>query len=229
MTIKEFDTLYEQRHEPDSLNSCLKAVSEFNDSNIEQLTSKSDMEWLWRLAKVKHFQFMQERENNPKNAQIYITTAKKAAIAALKIDGDRIENVFWGATCELEEANLHGKVATFGVLGRAQRALDRACVIDESYHFGGPPRVLGRLIQLKPLFLGGNLDRALAFYNRALQIYPRNSTTLLYKADALISDRQPIAARKTLHFLLEESDSSNWKWETTRDKELASKWLNTRL
>ncbi len=229
MTISEFDAFYEQRHEAAALESCVAAVSRFTDSSLAEVTDKANMEWLWRLARLKHFQFMQARDEKPSEALAYIETAKKAANAAMKIDGDRIENVFWSATCELEGANLKGKAATFAILGHAQRALDRACVIDEKYHFGGPLRVLGRLIQLKPLFLGGNLDRALAFYNSALKYYPNNSTSLLYKADALISDRQPTLARKTLQFLISDADDTNWHWETARDKELASKWLDTRL
>ncbi len=40
-------------------------------------------------------------------------------------------------------------------------------------------------MHLKPLLLGGSVDRAIEYYRRALQIAPHNSTTMLYYAEAL--------------------------------------------
>ncbi len=74
---------------------------------------------------------------------------------------------------------------------------------------------------MRPLLLGGSLDHALDIYRRALQLAPHNSTTLLYFAEALLSDRQPGEARRVLNRLIEAAPDPDWTWEQTRDKTLA--------
>ena len=210
--------LWANRHEPPVLAQCDDFLRAQNDS----------FDWLWRRARLEHFLFMQN-ENTKEKSNLHIEAAHRWAQSALKTDEKRVESVFWAATCELEWAQTRGKIWAARALGHCEKQLDAACGHDESFHHGGPLRVLGRVIARKPLILGGNLERALTFYEASLRFAPHNSTTLLYKADALIRDNQPGRAKKTLRFLLEKSDGSDWQWETLRDRDLAAKWLQNRF
>ena len=84
---------------------------------------------------------------------------------------------------------------------------------------------MARITHFKPLLLGGSLDRALDVYRRALQIFPENSTTLLYYAEALIADQRKKLARRTLETIISAPEDADWVWEQARDKCKAEKLL----
>lgn len=219
MTIPEFDALWERRHEREIFDRCFEAAQ-----------TADNFDWQWRLARMAHFAGMQAQEENDNvSALEQFQIGKSAADLALNEKPRRVEASFWLATCELERARLKGPIAVAAILNRCQKLLERASGADEAFHFAGPVRVLGRIVQLKPIVLGGSLDRAMTFYERALQLFPRHSTTRLYLADALICDRQPKRAREELAKVLENSDAHNWVWETARDQKLARAWLDSRF
>jgi len=219
MTLPEFDSLWEHREDDANFGACFEAAQ-----------TADNFEWQWRLARLAHFAGMKAgEESDAAGALEQFSVGKAAADLALLEKPRRVEAGFWLATCELERARLKGPLAVAAILNRCQKLLERAMATDEAFHFAGPVRVLGRVTQLKPLVLGGSLDKAIAHYERALQLFPRHSTTRLYLADALLLDRQPTAARQAIRAVLEDSDSQNWVWETARDQKTAREWLQTRL
>lgn len=219
MNISQLDNLYQDRHQDGIAETCLQVLQE-----------GSAYEFLWRLARLQHFMGMRAVEEGVTEvARRHFQQGAAAGAEAEKQEGARVEGVFWHAVCDLEAARQKGKVATGLILGAAEKRLGRAAAMDEAFHQAGPVRVLGRILHLKPLVMGGSLDRALTFYDRALQLFPNNSTTLLYKADALLADRQPVAARRVISTLLELPLAPGWMWEGERDRRLAQEWLQTRL
>ena len=223
MQFAEFDALYANRHLTENLNvlqnELLRQIKPGTPDNYG---------WLWRAARLSHFNAMLAGDS-PDLARALFAGGAEQARSAAKLEGDRVEAAFWEATCALEAARLGGKVVAGLALGKAQKQLNRAAQIDERYHFAGPLRVLGRVTHLKPLVLGGNLDYALAFFERALQISPDNSTTLLYYADALIADNQPAKARSTLKRIIAADALEDWIWESERDRELARVMMAEKL
>ena len=221
MTFAEFDALYAERHLPANLRALEAALA----AHLQP----DNYGWNWRAARLDHFRAMQLQTENPGEARALFSHGAGCAQTAQGLEGDRVEAAFWAPTCALEAARLGGKLATAAILGRAQKQLDRAARLDEAYHYAGPLRVLGRVTHLKPLLLGGSLDRALAFYERALQLAPSHSTTLLYYADALLDDNQPAQARRVLNGLVAAEPSPGWVWESERDRALARRWIEERL
>jgi hypothetical protein len=223
MTPAEFDALYAQRHEAAALSTCEVFLR-------NQLGTAPDYDWLWRSARLKYFQGMQALDaGNEAGARELYMEAAEQALDADSLQKGNLEATFWAAVCELEAARLSGKLAMARILKDAEKRLEQALYQDETFHHGGPARVLGRIYQLKPLLLGGSLDRAIASYRASLQHAPDNSTTLLYLADALIADRQPGAARQTLYQLIEASPNPDWQWEAARDMREAKEWLTSRF
>ena len=220
MTIAEFDALYAQRHVPERSREIERILG-------AQL-QPDDYNWNWRAARFDHFRAMQA-EANPGEARALFSRGAQRAHIAEGLEKDRVEAAFWAATCGLEAARLGGTLVAAAALARAQKQLNRAAQINESFHYAGPLRVLGRVTHLKPLLLGGSLDRALAFFERALQLWPQNSTTLLYYADALIADNQPAQARRVLKRIIAAPLQDDWVWEGERDRELAGVMMAEKL
>jgi tetratricopeptide (TPR) repeat protein len=186
---------------------------------------------LWRWARLSHFRAMQvllspaDEKKAREEAVRHFEEGARQAEAAIPLQPNRVEGFFWAGVCAVEAARLQGPLVAARALKPAQKRIEKAAAVDEEYHFAGPLRVLGRLTHLKPLILGGSLDRALEIFRRAVQIAPGNSTTLLYYAQALIADRQPALAKKVLAQIIDAPEDPDWKWEQARDKKLAREEL----
>ncbi len=190
---------------------------------------------LWRWARLSHFRAMQvlealalgerDKKSAHQEALRHFEAAAQEAESALKLEPNRVEGFFWAGSCALEAARLSSPVAGARALKPAQKRIEKAVAVDETFHFGGPLRVWGRLTHLKPFVMGGNLNHALEIYRRAVQVAPDNSTTLLYHAQALLADRQPGLARTTLQKIIAAPEDAAWKWEQARDKRVAREEL----
>jgi tetratricopeptide (TPR) repeat protein len=186
-----------------------------------------DFATLWRWARMAHFRAMQSLQNDDKAAarRHYAAGAQEAA-AALRLQPNRVEGLFWHGVNTIEAARLSGKFNAMRVLSQATKEMEHAAQAQEEFHFAGPLRVLGRITHKKPLLLGGDINKAVAFFRRGLQIFPQNSTTQLYLAEALLDDQQLREARSVLTGIIEAAPDPDWRWEQARDKVLAQALLD---
>ena len=220
LSLTQFDALYAHRHQSGNLKACVTAIAD------AERVPEPEFEWLWRAARLEHFRAMQgETAGETATARAHFRAGQAYAVRAEALRPQCVESVFWHGVCALEAGRLGGNVAAMAALGPAEKRIELASRLDETFHYAGPLRVLGRITQRKPLLLGGSLDRALAFYNSALQLAPDHSTTLLYQGDCQYWDKQPDAAKRTLHHLLTLPPAAGWQWETARDQEQARKML----
>jgi tetratricopeptide (TPR) repeat protein len=186
-----------------------------------------DYATLWRWARMSHFRAMQSLQagDNAAARRHYAAGAQEGE-AALRLQPNRVEAMFWCGVNTIEVARLGNKLAAVRALSKASRLIERSAWADETFHLAGPLRVLGRITHKKPLLLGGDINKAVAFFRRALQIAPQNSTTQLYLAEALLDDQQLREARSVLNGIVEAAPDADWMWEQTRDKVLARALLD---
>jgi tetratricopeptide (TPR) repeat protein len=167
------------------------------------------------------------QHNEPAQARQLFTLGTQAAQEALASGSAySVEAHFWYGVNHIEAARLQGKIASARALGDATRHIERAAAIDETYHFAGPLRVLGRIMHMRPLLLGGDLNKAVDFLRRALQVSPDNSTTMLYLAEALFADRQLAETRSVVKRIIEGAPDPAWQWEQARDRKAAQAILD---
>ena len=223
MNWPELDEQWRQRHD----SAQVAALDHTLAQALEEQGAAAEYSLLWRLARLAHFQAMQA-ETNEDNQAAYRHFAHGAEMAqrALHLQSYGVEANFWYGVNLIEAERRHGRglaksFAASRALPTAVKYIERTIGIDETYHFAGPLRVGGRLMHLKPLLLGGSVDRALEYYHRALQIAPHNSTTLLYYAEAMLADKERRAARDILRQIIEAADDADWRWEQQRDRSKA--------
>lgn len=217
------DEQWRARHDAASL-----ALLEHTLDNATPNSAQDEYELLWRRARLSHFRAMQaEQENDLEAVKRHFESGAQIGQEAVERQKANLEGSFWAGVCQIEAARQRGSVATLRVLKGAESLLNRAASFDEGFYFAGPLRVLGRLTHLKPLLLGGSVERSLDFYKRALQIAPANSTTLLYYARALLADQQRRLARSVLKQIIQSPPDLDWRWEQERDKRLAAHLIET--
>ena len=103
----------------------------------------------------------------------------------------------------------------------------KALEIDESYFYGGPLRVLGRLYnQLPgwPISRGDN-RKALEFLQNALKHGPKFYLNHLYIADVYLSLKEKAKAREHLQWVIKAPLSPHHEREDSRYKEEAKTLL----
>jgi tetratricopeptide (TPR) repeat protein len=223
MTPVEFDALWAQRHLAAALSACETFLK-------NQLSAQPEYDWLWRAAAVEYHLGLRAADSGQETAALahWDAAAQHAAAADAARFGE-LEAPFWRGISTLEAALARGSLAAARAFGPAEKWLEKAAFLDESYQHAGPLRELGRICRRRPLLLGGNLDRSIAFLKHAHELAPNNTTNFLYLADVYITDRQPKIARETLQALLEITPDEDWQWESERDKRIAREWLGTRF
>src|SRR5262249_6268084 len=103
----------------------------------------------------------------------------------------------------------------------AKSELKLAARINESYHDAGPLRVLGRLAARSPRFLGGSRKQSWKYYDRALEIAPHNTVTLLYAAELALAAGDSTRAVTFLDLIQSLPDDPEWEYENGRDRDAA--------
>jgi hypothetical protein len=218
--IAELDDLWAKRHEPESLAKL--------EMQLGAAEAPREYALLWRRARYLHFRSMQCDESADKEqAKEYFRRGAEAGKAAMQCEAFEIEGCFWRGTNEAEAARHLSTLAAMVALRSATALIERAAKMDETYHFAGPLRELGRIIHRKPLLLGGSAGVAMEYFKRALQIAPHNSTTQLYYVEALLTEQQKPEARRILNEIIEAPDDEAWRWEQARDRKRAGELLHT--
>ena len=181
-----------------------------------------DYETLWRHARVEHFIAMQAEEDKDKAAHArHLFAAELQAEKAAKLEPNRVEGLFWSGVTRIEAGRARGGLAAASALKPARKSLEAAAAIDETFHFAGAWRVLGRIQHKAPKLMGGNGAAAVETLRRADAVSPGNSTTLLYLAEALQDLKQESEARAVLERIVVLDDQHGWRWEQERDRRRA--------
>jgi tetratricopeptide (TPR) repeat protein len=218
--FEELDALWQKRHDTvicaQLENAVLTALG----------TTPREYSLLWRAARYFHFRAMQcDEDKDAQQARAYFSQGVQSGRGAMEVNANEVEGCFWCGVNEIEAARHTSTLATLATLGKASARIERAAKIDESFHFAGPLRVMGRIIHRKPLLLGGSAGVAIEYFKRALQLAPDNSTTQIYYAEALLTEQQKPEARRVLNDVLHAPDDESWKWEQSRDRKIAQQML----
>ena len=76
-----------------------------------------------------------------------------------------------------------------------------------------------------PWFLGGSLKRSRIYFDRALEIAPANTVTLIYAAELAIDSGDRNRAVELLERVLASPVDPDWEFENLRDRGLALEML----
>ena len=97
--------------------------------------------------------------------------------------------------------------------------METAINLDPSIEEGGPHRALGNLYLKLPYVLGGDLERSIAHFQKAIQLGSEFGENYLGLAEAYIENGDFILAKGILHTLLNmklssQKEESVLEWKT---------------
>jgi tetratricopeptide (TPR) repeat protein len=86
-------------------------------------------------------------------------------------------------------------------------------------------RVLGRIEHKAPWILGGSARLSRRYYNRALDLAPDNTVTLIYAAELALDSDDFKRAVELLERVVNRQPDSEWEFENRRDVLVAQELL----
>ena len=215
--IGRADELYRQRAESGAVRESVMVLSGARGANDRY-------EVQWRLARALFF-LGQEAGSRDSSRQLY-AAGIAAGERAVALNDTRVEGHFWVGVNLALFAETNRGIRGLRALRWARLELKRAAQIDERYHGAGPLRVLGRLAHKAPKLLGGNRKRSRALFDRALEIAPPNSVTLIYAAELALETGDNDRACTLLQQALTSPADPDWEFEINRDRERARTLLD---
>lgn len=147
----------------------------------------------------------------------------------VEISDESLESNFWLAVNYGLVGREKGMLHAMRLIDPIEKHTRKALEIDESYFYGAPARVLGRLYnQLPgwPISKGDN-KKALDFMLKALKHGPKFYLNHIYVADVYSALKNKDKAREHLQWVINAPLSPNHEKEDTRDKQVAKDILKS--
>ena len=146
-----------------------------------------------------------------------------------EIDADSLEANFWLAVNSGSFGQEKGIMQSLALISPIKAAAEKALAADETYFYGGPHRVLGRLYAKAPgfPFSVGNAKKAVEHLTKAVEIGPKFFLNRLFLAEALISNRDKKQAREHLEFVIETPSNRHHEREDEDYKRQAASLLQS--
>ena len=124
--------------------------------------------------------------------------------SGIEINEDSLEANFWLSVNSGSYGQEKGIMQSLAMISPIKAAAEKALKLDESYFYGGPHRVLGRLYNKAPGFpfsIGSN-KKAIEHLEKAVKLAPKFFLNHLFLAEAYISNRDKAKAKEQLEWIL---------------------------
>ncbi len=210
------DALYNTRECPGNVSASVLL--------LEGCEYAGEYEVAWRLERALFF--LGQEAQSEEESRSHHARAVRLCQEAACLQSERVEGHFW---LGVNLALLARIEKPFGALRhalRARRSLMAAIRLDPAFHAAGPLRVLARLQHKLPYLLGGGTSRAIANFEKAIQLAPANTVTHLYFAETLLEAGDKERARAQLKALLNAPMDVQWSFESDRDRKIARRMLD---
>lgn len=198
------------------------AVDELNDL-IEE-----DPECAWAYGLLSEIYYWTGEYADPEDKLFYFNEGVQYGEQGVEIDPDSLESNFWLAANWGSYGQEKGIMKSLSLVSPIKNTVEKVIGIDESYFYGGPWRILGRLYHQAPGFpisIGDN-DRALECLLKAVEVGPKFFLNHLFLAELYISRREKDKAREELEWIVETQANKNHEREDEGYKKEAESLLS---
>ena len=133
----------------------------------------------------------------------------------IEINENSLEANFWLAVNYGSYGQEKGIMQSLALVTPIKEAAEKAVKLDESYFYGGPWRVLGRLYHKAPgfPFSIGSTKKAVECLEKAVNLGPKFFLNRVFLAEAYLSNRDKAKAREQLQWILNAPLNKNHELE----------------
>jgi len=171
----------------------------------------------WRLGRV-YFKLGETFTSESKKVYFFslcMAQTKKT----IEINSQSANGYFFNGLCSGTLGQTQGIWSSLGIIGPFKKDMETAINLDPSIEEGGPHRALGNLYLKLPYVLGGDLERSIGHFQKAIQLGSEFGENYLGLAEAYIENGDFVLAKGILHTLLNmklssQKEESVLEWKT---------------
>ena len=171
----------------------------------------------WRLGRV-YFKLGETFTSESKKIYFFSLCMGQTQ-KTIEINSQSANGYFFNGLCSGTLGQTQGIWSSLGTIEPFKKDMETAISLDPSIEEGGPHRALGNLYLKLPYILGGDLERSILHFQKAIQLGSEFGENYLGLAEAYIENGDFILAKGILHRLLNMKLSSQKKesileWKT---------------
>jgi len=171
----------------------------------------------WRLGRV-YFKLGETFTSESKKIYFFslcMAQTKKT----IEINSQSANGYFFNGLCSGTLGQTQGIWSSLGIIEPFKKDMETAINLDPSIEEGGPHRALGNLYLKLPYVLGGDLERSIGHFQKAIQLGSEFGENYLGLAEAYIENGDFVLAKGILHTLLNmklssQKEESVLEWKT---------------
>ncbi len=194
---------------------------ELDDENMEEAhdllvdLTEEDETCGWAYGLLAEIYYWMGEYADEEDKLFYFEQGVEWGEAGVEAEEDSLEANFWLAVNWGSYGNEKGIMKSLSLINPIKETAEKCLEIDESYFYGGPWRVLGRLYNKAPGFpisIGDN-KKSLECFEKALEFGPKFYLNHLFVGELYISDRKKDDAREHLEWILDAELNPNHESE----------------
>jgi tetratricopeptide (TPR) repeat protein len=204
------DALYAERADPDRARQAADKYAE------AARLDPASYEARWKAAKAVFYLGRIAAADGEKRR--LFSEAIGQAKEAVRLAPGGPEGHFWLGACYAEYGQAKGVLKSLALQDDIEREMNAVLRIDARFGCGAAYIALGRIYYKVPGLFGGSLKKSRQHLEKALEICPRETTTLLYLAETYWGLKEKRLAIETLERLLALEPYADILAEAARDK-----------
>lgn len=202
--IAEADKLYAQRADVMKVRQGLIGLRQATAEN------PTNYELAWRVAMFNYYLGSHTSDDTEQEKAFH--DGIEAGKLAVKLNNDRPEGHFWlganyGGNAEIST------LASLAEIEDTKREMEAVLKIDESFQSGSAYMALGQVYLKAPRILGGDVSKAIDYFQKGLKFGPNNALLRLRLAEAYAEAQQADDARRELKILFDSQPSVGYEPE----------------
>ncbi|HUF03867.1 MAG TPA: TRAP transporter TatT component family protein [Aridibacter sp.] len=208
---------------------------ELDDENLDAANGElldlldEDPECAWAYGLLSEIYYWTGEYADADEKLFYFNEGVEYGEKGVELDEECVEANFWLAANWGSYGQEKGIMKSLSLVNLIKAAVERVIEQDESYFYGGPYRILGRLYHKAPGFPISIGDNRKAEENlmKAVELGPKFFLNHLFLAELYISMLEKEKARKQLEWIIEIPPNKNHEREDEGYKERAEKLLES--
>lgn len=202
--IAEADKLYAQRADVMKVRQGLIGLRQATAEN------PTNYELAWRVAQYNYYLGSHTSDDTEQEKAFH--DGIEAGKLAVKLNNDRPEGHFWlganyGGNAEIST------LASLAEIEDIKREMEAVLKIDESFQSGSAYMALGQVYLKAPRILGGDVSKAIDYFQKGLRFGPNNALLRLRLAQAYAEAQRTEDARRELKTLFDSQPSVGYEPE----------------
>ncbi|NNE99421.1 MAG: hypothetical protein HKN25_10420 [Pyrinomonadaceae bacterium] len=184
-----------------------------HDELLELIDDDPDCAWAYGL--LSEIYYWSGEYADAEDKLFYYDKGVEYGEQGVEAEDDSLEACFWLAVNWGSYGHEKGIMKSLSLISPIKEMAEKCIELDESYFYGGPWRVLGRLFNKAPGFpisIGDN-KKSHECFEKALEFGPTFYLNHLFIAELYVSDRKKDKAREHLEWIIDAPLNKNHERE----------------